>query len=123
MAEHPNAAVVRSLYATPGGPQAVAHLFHENAVWHLPGRQPVSGDHAGREAILHAMASFEGIQLEVHDIVANDTHAVALLRAHGERKGRTYDALEVDVFHLRDGKIAEFWSFSDDQYATDTFWS
>jgi ketosteroid isomerase-like protein len=121
LTEHPNAAIVRALYA--GGGDADAQLLHDDAVWHLPGRQPMSGDHVGREAVLRAMAHFEGIQLEVHDVIANDTHAVALLRAKGERKGRTYDALEVDVFHLRDGKIAEFWSFSEDQYQTDAYWS
>jgi hypothetical protein len=69
------------------------------------------------------MRYFQGIQLEVHDVVANDEHAIALLKARGQRKGREYSALEVDVFHIRDGKIAEFWSFSEDTRLTDAFWS
>ncbi len=123
MAEHPNAALIRELYGAPGGPEAVAHLFDEATVWHLPGRHPMSGDHRGREAVLAAMRYFEGIQLELHDVVAGDEHAVALLRASGSRNGRTYRALEVDVFHIRGGKVAEFWSFSEDQRLTDEFWS
>ena len=59
----------------------------------------------------------------MHDVVANDQHAVALLRAKGERRGKRYDALEIDVFHIRDGKVTEFWSFSEDQRVTDEFWS
>jgi ketosteroid isomerase-like protein len=121
--EHRNATVVRTLYDTPGGPEAVAHLFHEDAVWHLPGRHPMSGHHRGRDAVLAAMRYFDGIQLEVHDVLANEEHAVALLRAKGSREGNTYEALEIDVFHMRDGKIAEFWSFSQDQRVTDEFWS
>jgi ketosteroid isomerase-like protein len=121
--EHPNATVIRALYSTPGGPEAAAHLFHDDAVWHLPGRHPMSGVHEGRDAVLTAMRYFQGIQLELHDVVANDTHAVALLRARGERKGRRYEALEVDVFHLRGGGIAEFWSLSEDQRLTDRFWA
>ena len=114
---------MRALYTADGGPEAVAHLFHTDAVWHLPGHHPMSGDHAGRDAILQAMRYFEGIQLEVRDVVANDTHAVALLRAQGTRKGRQYDSMEVDVFHIRDGRIAEFWSFTEDQRTTDEYWA
>ncbi len=123
MPEHPNAAIVRTLYGTTGGPEAVRHLFHEDVVWHLPGRHPMSGEHRGRDAVLVAMRYFDGIQLEVHGVLADDEHAVALLRATGSRKDREYDALEVDVFHLRAGRIAEFWSFSQDQRLTDEFWS
>lgn len=121
--DHSNAVVVRALYGTPGGPDAVAHLFHEDIIWHLSGRHPMSGDHRGRDAVLAAMRYFDGIELEVHDVLADDEHAVALLRATGMRKGKAYDALEVDVFHMRDGRIAEFWSFSQDQHLTDEFWS
>jgi ketosteroid isomerase-like protein len=110
------------LYAT-SGPETVARLFHEDVVWHLPGWHPMSGDHRGRDAVLAAMRYFDRIRLEVHDVLANDEHAVALLRATGSRMSKTYDVLEVDVFHVRGGKIAEFWSFSQDQRLTDEFWS
>jgi hypothetical protein len=29
----------------------------------------------------------------------------------------------MDVYHFGEGKISEFWSFSEDQRATDEFWS
>ncbi len=101
----------------------MAYLFHGDVVWHLPGRHPMSGDHHGRDAVLEAMRYFDGVNVEVHDVIASDEHAVALLRATGRREGKEYDALEVDVFHISDGKIAEFWSFSEDQRVTDEFWS
>jgi ketosteroid isomerase-like protein len=70
------------------------------------------------------MGRFDGsVQLELHDVVANDEHAVALQRATGSRKGKEYDALEIDIFHIRDGEVTEFWSFSEDQRLTDEFWS
>jgi hypothetical protein len=123
MRKHPNADVIRALYATPGGPDAVEHLFHEDALWHLPGQHPMAGDHAGRAAVLAAMRYFEGIQLELMDVLASDVHAIALLHASGTRKGREYRSLEFDVFRMKDGKIAEFWSFSEDQRITDEYWS
>ncbi len=107
---------------------AVTELLTEDAVWHLPGRGPLAGDHRGRQAVLAAMRRFEElsggtIRVEVHDILGSDEHAVALLRATGSRPGKRYEALEIDVHHIRDGRITEFWSFSEDQRETDEFWS
>ena len=127
MADHPNVELIRRFYAafaSPGWSTAVREMLADGVVWHLPGAHPLSGEHRGREAVLAAMRSFDGsVQLKLHDVVGNDAHAVALLKARGERKGRTYEALEADVFHIRDGKIAEFWSLSEDQRKTDAYWA
>ncbi len=102
----------------------LTELLSEDVVWHLPGAAPLSGDHRGRDAVFAAMGQFDGsVQLELHDVLANDEHAVALLRARGSREGKEYNALEIDVFHIREGKVTEFWSFSEDQRVTDEFWS
>ena len=131
MAEHPNVAIVRRLYrAFIEGRYVptVEEVFRQDVVWHLPGSGPLAGDHRGRDAVLAAMRRFEErsegeIRLDLHDIVANDEHAVALLRATATREGKRYDSLEVDVYHIRDGKVTEFWSFAADQRVTDEFWS
>ena len=62
-------------------------------------------------------------KLEVHELFANDEHGVALVHAQGERQGKTLDMNEVHVFHLKDGKTTEFWSFEEDQRRADEFWS
>jgi ketosteroid isomerase-like protein len=54
--------------------------------------------------------------------MASDTHAVAVHRTTAVVADVHYDAQEVDVFHVRDGLITEFWSFSEDQAATDRIW-
>ncbi len=127
MAEHPNETLIRNLYGAFVDGQYASRLtevFSEDVVWHLPGRHPAAGDHRGRDAVFAAMRHFDGsVQLELHDVLANDAHAVALLRAIGTRKGRQYNALETDVFHITDGKVTEFWSFSEDQRLTDEYWS
>jgi hypothetical protein len=126
MAEHPSAALVRRMYDAlfAGDPDGALGMMRPDVVWHVPGRHPASGDHAGRDAVRAAMRHFDGsVQLELHDVVANDDHAVALLHATGQRKGRRYDAREIDIFHVRDGAIAEFWSFAEDQRMTDEYWS
>jgi len=59
------------------------------------------------------------LRLEVHDVPANDDHAVALVRTMAERGGRNYDANEAHVAHYRDGRLTEFWPLSSDQQALD----
>ncbi len=131
MAEHPNAGLIRRMHEAFAKGDYIAtltELFSEDIVWHLPGRGPLAGDHLGRDAVFAAMREFERlsgrtIRTEVHDILASDEHAVALLRATARRGEKRYDALEMDVYHVRDGKVTEFWSFAEDQRVTDEFWS
>ena len=131
MAEHPNAALIRRMHralAEGNYPPVLREILAKDVVWHIPGRHPLAGEHGGIEAVLAAMGRFEelsgrSIRTQLHDLLAGDAHAVALLRAAGERAGRRYDAREVDIYHVQDGRITEFWSFSEDQRATDEFWS
>lgn len=128
MTEHPNAALIRRFYETifTGGDYRsnLTEFLSEDVVWHLPGRHPASGEHRGRDAVFAAMAYFDGsVHLELHDVLASDDHAAALLLATGSREGKQYRALEMDVFHINDGRITEFWSFSEDQRLTDEYWA
>ena len=56
-------------------------------------------------------------------MLANDEHAVALMQATASRQGKQLDLRDVTVYHIRNGKVTEFWSFAEDQRATDEFWS
>lgn len=128
--DHPNVALLRVFYqaARRGDRNSLAAVVAGDVVWHLPGGGPLAGDHRGIEAVFRAMRAFAErsagtIRVEVHDILANDEHGVALLQATAQRGGKRYDMREVDIFHVRGGRIAEFWSFSEDQRLTDEFWS
>ena len=63
------------------------------------------------------------LSLELHDVLANDEHGVALLTARGERAGRQLNDNMVETFHFRDGKVSEVWVQVTDLYANDEFWS
>jgi ketosteroid isomerase-like protein len=132
MADHPNAALIRRMHESlaQGVPMpALTELFAQDVIWHLPGRGPLAGEHRGREAVFAAMRRwFEELsggtlRVEVRDILANDERAVALLRATGSRGEKHYDSPEVDIYQIRNGKVAEFWSYAEDQRVTDEFWS
>jgi uncharacterized protein len=94
----------------------------------LPGRSPLAGDHDGVAQVLGFFGRvFELSQgtfrTELHDVVANDEHAVALFTARADRAGRRLEDRIVEVFHIRDGKATEAWIYPADLYVSDEFWS
>ena len=62
-------------------------------------------------------------RLELHDVLANDEHVVALVTGTAERDGKALNDNGVQVFHMKGGKVAEQWFNPGDQYAADEFWS
>ena len=58
---------------------------------------------------------------ELHDVIANDEHAVAIYVSRGQREGRTLDNKNVLVSHIHNGRLTEVWQLSEDQYAADEF--
>ena len=56
-------------------------------------------------------------------MLANDEHAVALYTASGERAGKQLTDNKVQIYHFRDGKVSEAWTYTTDQYAADEFFS
>ncbi|HEX9891787.1 MAG TPA: nuclear transport factor 2 family protein [Actinomycetota bacterium] len=127
---HPNEELIRQGYASFGSGEldAVRASFSPDIIWHAPGRNPLSGDYKGWEEVLglfgkSAELSGGTFKLDIHDVVANDTHAVALVTATGQRNGKSWSDNQAHVFHIEGGKVAEFWGHPGDQYATDEFWS
>ncbi len=130
MPEHPNAALIRKGYEAfnKGDMATLTELYSEDTVWHEPGNNPLSGEQRGREAVFAffgRMAELSGgtFRAVVHDILANDEHAVALSRLTGTRQGKETNSAAVQVYHMRNEKITEAWNFSQDQRAYDEFWS
>jgi ketosteroid isomerase-like protein len=128
---HPNADLVREGVAAfqRGDLDALQRLyFAEDIGYHVPGRSPVAGDYKGTAQVLAFFGRlFElsggTLQVELHDVVANDQHAVALLVIRAERAGKQLQDNTVLTCHIRDGKITEIWSHDTDLYAVDEFWS
>jgi uncharacterized protein len=96
MTDHPHIEVFRRTYAafTTGDMNALAEVFAEDVAWHTPGRSPLSGDYEGRDATFESFArEFElsggTYAVELHDVLADDDHTVALLRCTAQRDGKT----------------------------------
>jgi len=123
---HPNEELVRRGYQAfaTGDVATLNELFADDIVWHAPGRSQLAGDHQGVDAVLgyfgRTMELTGGaFRVEVHDVVANDEHAVGLNTVHAERAGRTLEDNNTLVFHVRDGRATEVWQYWADQYAAD----
>lgn len=130
MAEHPNAEVVRRGYSAFANAdmEGIQNLFADDVVWHVGGRSPLTGDYRGKEAVLGFLGDLvsqtEGTyRSEVHDVMASDTHAAALVRETAERQGKKLDLNSVHLYHVANGRVTEGWFYPGDQYADDQFWS
>lgn len=130
MADHPNAQRMKEAYEafTSGDLDRLAEYFDPNLVWHVPGDSPIAGDYKGWDEVLGFFGKLVQetggtFRLDVHDVLANDEHGVGLVEASGERSGKQLTQKATHVFHLRDGKVTEFWGFAEDQRVADDFWS
>jgi ketosteroid isomerase-like protein len=126
MADHPNAALVRKvLDAMNSGDQAaMADMIADDIEWHEIGRADAIH---GKEALAARFGMGSGtpppyeITGELHDVVANDEHTVALASAHATKDGGTFDYRVAEIYHIKDGKISARWAFSDDTAAINDF--
>jgi ketosteroid isomerase-like protein len=125
-----NVDVVRRGFAAfgAGDMETLSALIADDAIWHVPGRSPISGDHVGKEAVFGLFAKLaEGTEmtmnLEIHDVTSSDDHVVVLssITAGGSRGDLEVRA--ADTIHLSDGQLSEYWAFVDDTYAWDEYWS
>jgi uncharacterized protein len=127
---HPNEELLRRGYDafSKGDVETLRQVFAQDAVFHEPGRNPVSGDYHGIDQMLAffgTLAERSGgtFRVPLHDVVAGDEHAVGLHVAEGEREGRRLHSLQTLVVHVHDGRITEAWAHHYDQHATDEFWA
>jgi ketosteroid isomerase-like protein len=94
----------------------------------VPGNNALSGDYHGKQEVFGMFGKLAELtdgtfHLEVHDLLADDTHGIGLAKVTGTRGDRTLEVNDVNVFHLQDGKVTECWLATTDQQAEDAFWA
>ena len=125
MAEHPNVALVRrgmqamndmDMSKADEEMAVVDAFMADDIVWHEIGR---AEPRRGKDELRATMSEFSDttIKYELHDVVANDDHAIALGTATATRNGKTLEYRTAEIFHIRDGRAVERWAFSDDTAA------
>lgn len=126
MTEHPNAVLARQMAdaLSRGDMRALDGFLADDVVWHEIGRvEPRRGKAALRAAAPGGGAADHQITGTLHDVVANDNHAIALVDATATRAGKTLTYRTAEIYHIREGKIVERWAFSDDTAAIIAFFA
>jgi ketosteroid isomerase-like protein len=131
LTEHPNAAIVRAGFErfAKGDVSGLIGLFAEDAVWHVPGANEMTGEYRGREQILAFLRRTAELtagtyRVDLLWVVADEAHTVAVYRARGEREGRApLDIEQALLVELRDGFWVDVRAQPLDQPAFDAFWA
>jgi ketosteroid isomerase-like protein len=122
-----NIETVRRFYAGPAADDAHrVPMFAPDAIWHVPGDNPVSGEYRGIEAITRTMVGrmqpLDEWRIEVRDVMGNADHVVGVVHLTGSRYGATIDTPGAHVFRFNsEGEIVEAWGFTSDQARLDDF--
>ena len=128
---HPHEDLMREAFAAFGRGDLDTlqrQYFSEDIRYHVPGRGPLAGDYEGAAQVLELFRRlFElsggTVRLKLHDVLANNEHAVALYTVRAERAGRQLEDNQVQIVHIHDGKATESWLHLTDMYFGDEFWS
>ncbi len=130
MAEHPNVELTRRGYEAfaKADLAALSGLIAGDVTWHVAGAGPLSGTYHGQDEVFGffgRLAEETGgtFRLDVHDVLANDEHAVALCTLSASRSGKSIEVPVANVSHVRDGKVTEFWGATTDPQASIDFWT
>ncbi len=132
MSQLANAALHRKAHEafSRGDMDGLGEMIAEDTVWHSPGKSLISGEFRGREAVFgEFFAKMNGLSdgtagfVEHQDYIGNDERSVALFRFGATRNGKTMEVSVCEVILWRGGQCVEEWSYCDDQYGWDAFWS
>ena len=124
MADHPMAAKYRegTKAMEEGRFQEAADMMSDDIVWwQIGSAEPLRG----KQALMESMGNIADYDLKVdlHDVVANDEHIVALVTATATKDGKSLTYKTAEIHHHKDGKITERWAFSDDTDAINKFFA
>ncbi|HEX2154117.1 MAG TPA: nuclear transport factor 2 family protein [Acidimicrobiia bacterium] len=111
-----------------GDTDRLGAMLADDAVWHVGGTHPFSGDYRGKDSIL---AYFDTVgdetggtlRLDPIEMLANDRRGALFLRVTAMRGDRQLDVTMAEAFQFdQDGRIVEFWAHTTDQDAVNQFW-
>lgn len=121
---HPNAERIRQgfeAFAT-GDLETMGRVLADDVVWHTPGQNKYAGTYSGMSDVfqfLSRIGTEAHITNDLHAVLADDEHAVALANSSISVGDRHYEGQAVFVFHMRNGQVTEAWSTNSDQRALD----
>lgn len=126
---HPNEELVRSTYAAfaRGDIEAVLGSFDDDIVWWEGGDSKITGGYRGHQqvrGVFEKLMELSGgtFHVDLHDVLANDDHAVALVAVTASQGECSMQGLpEAHVWHVCANKLTAFWNCPSDQAVIDKF--
>lgn len=111
-----------------GDMDQVRAMLAEDVVWQVPGRGRFAGIKRGVDEVFGFFervgweASSATFNIRLDDVVADDSHMVAVVHYHHERNGTVFDQDGIEFLTLdTDGRINGFSAFIRDSTAFDEF--
>jgi uncharacterized protein len=111
-----------------GDMQTLAPLIASDARWHFPPTGILTGEYAGRDAMLGYFAQLHHesdgtVRAEPVVMAASGDRVFVQEHVSAQRRGRTLDQTEVCVFTVKGGQVREVCEYLEDQPAAAQFWS
>ena len=126
--EHPNAALVRRVFAAFGkDPMAISAALARDVVWRVPGHTAMSGEYRGRRDVVEFLRR-TGLETggtyhsQLHTVFADDDWGVAIYRATGSRNGFELDVEQALLIRFADGQWRDVTAVPLDS-AFERFWT
>lgn len=125
---HPDADLIRRGFAAfaAGDMDTLSELLADDVVWHVPGDNRWSGTYKGKQDTFGFFAGVtqqaDSFENDVHAVLADDEHAVALVNTSVTVGGETVTGHGVNVFHMRGGQVSEAWAVNGSQKDLDRLW-
>lgn len=123
--------VVRRFYRAFADADFVAakSCFASDALWHLPGKSALAGDHRGWTQICDEFLAKIGpmsggtFRGEVIDVAVGEHFVVVVQHATASYQGRSLDVTGCQLIRVLDGLIVEVRGHYSDEAALDAFWA
>ncbi len=127
--EHPNVTLAREGFDAfqRGDMGWLKEHLSGDIVWHVGGNSRWAGAYEGLDNVLDLFArQMQSMgsppEVETHDVLGNDEHVVSLGTAKATGPdGSSAEWKWVQVFNIKDGKVAEVWGMAENDAAVDPF--
>ncbi|ARE76677.1 nuclear transport factor 2 family protein [Streptomyces sp. NPDC059558] len=131
MSEHPDCALVRRGYEAfgKGDMETMSTLLTADAIHHVPGSNPLSGHHKGRENVLDLFRRLSEetngtFQVHLESVLADGRgHVMSFHTARADRGDRGIEIRQGLFFTIIGDKITDIDQCTADIDEEDVFWS
>lgn len=114
-----NVEVVRGAYDAfqRGDIPSILEILHDDVGWHVPAVLPHGFDATGHDEVRQFFEklarTWEGLAVEIDEVVASGDHVVAIGRASGKIDGREAGYGFAHVWVMADGRARRFFELVD----------